>query len=93
MSSLSSCAANFNDAGVFLEKYVTRSRHVEVQIFGNEYGETTALAERDCSVQRRNQKVVEESPAPIFRMKSGKKCMQAAEQACKGGFLQKCRNS
>ena len=57
-------AANFNDAGVFLEKYVTRSRHVEVQIFGNEYGETTALAERDCSVQRRNQKVVEESPAP-----------------------------
>lgn len=57
-------AANFNDAGVFLEKYISRSRHVEVQIFGNEYGETAALGERDCSVQRRNQKVVEESPAP-----------------------------
>lgn len=69
-------AANFNDAGVFLEKYVTRSRHVEVQIFGNEYGETTALAERDCSVQRRNQKVVEESPAPNLSDEVRKKCMR-----------------
>lgn len=57
-------ASNFNNGGVFLEKYVTKSRHVEVQIFGNEYGEAVSLAERDCSVQRRNQKVVEESPAP-----------------------------
>ena len=57
-------ASNFNNDGVFLEKYVSRSRHVEVQIFGNEYGEAVALGERDCSVQRRNQKVVEESPAP-----------------------------
>ena len=56
--------ANFNDSGVFLEKYIRRARHVEVQIFGNEYGEVTAIGERDCSVQRRNQKVVEESPAP-----------------------------
>lgn len=57
-------ASNFNNDGVFLEKYVTKSRHVEVQIFGNEYGEAVSLAERDCSLQRRNQKVVEESPAP-----------------------------
>lgn len=56
--------SNFNDAGVFLEKYIRKARHVEVQIFGNEYGETAVLGERDCSVQRRNQKVVEESPAP-----------------------------
>lgn len=56
--------SNFNDAGVFLEKYVRKARHVEVQIFGNEYGEVCTLGERDCSVQRRNQKVVEESPAP-----------------------------
>lgn len=59
--------ANFNNAGVFVEKYVVRSRHVEVQIFGNEYGEVVALGERDCSVQRRNQKVVEESPAPNLK--------------------------
>lgn len=76
-------AANFNDAGVFLEKYVTRSRHVEVQIFGNEYGETTALAERDCSVQRRNQKVVEESPAPNLSDEVRKKMYAAAERLAK----------
>lgn len=56
--------SNFNDAGVFIEKYIRRARHVEVQIFGNEFGEVAVLGERDCSVQRRNQKVVEESPAP-----------------------------
>ena len=76
-------AANFNDAGVFLEKYVTRSRHVEVQIFGNEYGETTALAERDCSVQRRNQKVVEESPTPNLSDEVREKMYAAAERLAK----------
>lgn len=76
-------AANFNDAGVFLEKYVTRSRHVEVQIFGNEYGETTALAERDCSVQRRNQKVVEESQAPNLSDEVREKMYAAAERLAK----------
>lgn len=76
-------AANFNDAGVFLEKYVTRSRHVEMQIFGNEYGETTALAERDCSVQRRNQKVVEESPAPNLSDEVREKMYAAAERLAK----------
>ncbi|AJY76982.1 urea carboxylase [Paenibacillus beijingensis] len=55
---------NFNNGGVFLEKYIARARHVEVQIFGNGFGEVVALGERDCSIQRRNQKVIEESPAP-----------------------------
>ncbi|MBT2658321.1 urea carboxylase [Bacillus sp. ISL-18] len=58
--------ANFNNGGVFLEKYIQKARHVEVQIFGNEFGEVAALGERDCSIQRRNQKVVEESPAPCL---------------------------
>jgi len=56
--------ANFKNGGVFLEKYIERARHVEVQIFGNKFGEVVALGERDCSIQRRNQKVIEESPAP-----------------------------
>lgn len=57
-------ATNFSDAGVFIEKYIERARHIEVQIFGTKSGEVVALGERDCSIQRRNQKVVEESPAP-----------------------------
>ncbi|WP_206244773.1 urea carboxylase [Novosphingobium terrae] len=57
---------NFGDAGVFLERYVGRARHVEVQIFGDGAGHVMALGERDCSLQRRNQKVVEEAPAPLL---------------------------
>ncbi|WP_175638687.1 urea carboxylase [Metabacillus schmidteae] len=55
---------NFNNGGLFLEKYIAKARHVEVQIFGNGFGEVVTLGERDCSIQRRNQKVIEESPAP-----------------------------
>ncbi|PWC19926.1 urea carboxylase [Brenneria roseae subsp. roseae] len=55
---------NFSDAGVFVEKYIERARHLEVQIFGDGSGEVLALGVRDCSVQRRNQKVLEETPAP-----------------------------
>jgi urea carboxylase len=58
--------SNFGDAGVFLERYVRRARHVEVQIFGDGEGRIVALGERDCSLQRRNQKVVEEAPAPLL---------------------------
>ncbi|WP_313055115.1 urea carboxylase [Pseudomonas lopnurensis] len=55
---------NFSDSGVFIEKYIQRARHLEVQVFGDGAGEVIALGVRDCSVQRRNQKVLEETPAP-----------------------------
>jgi urea carboxylase len=57
---------NFSDAGVFLEKYIERARHLEVQVFGDGKGDAIALGVRDCSVQRRNQKVLEETPAPCL---------------------------
>ncbi|HSI60179.1 MAG TPA: 5-oxoprolinase/urea amidolyase family protein [Ideonella sp.] len=56
--------ANFKDAGLFVEKFVEHARHIEVQIFGDGQGRVVALGERDCSAQRRNQKVIEETPAP-----------------------------
>ena len=55
---------NFGDSGLYVEKFVARARHLEVQIFGDGKGEVIALGERDCSAQRRHQKVLEETPAP-----------------------------
>ncbi|MFZ3033883.1 MAG: urea carboxylase [Parvibaculum sp.] len=70
--------ANFKDAGIFIEKFVAEARHIEVQIFGDGRGGVIALGERDCSAQRRNQKVVEETPAPHLSDEMRAKLHEAA---------------
>ena len=69
---------NFGDARMFLERYVAAARHIEVQIFGGGKGEVRALGLRDCSLQRRNQKVVEETPAPHLNEPLRKRLQAAA---------------
>ncbi|MGB3259358.1 acetyl-CoA carboxylase biotin carboxylase subunit [Paenisporosarcina sp.] len=75
--------AYFGDDVVFLEKYISGGRHIEVQIFGDTQGNIVHLFERNCSVQRRNQKVIEESPSPNFPQAAREKLLQAAVDAAK----------
>lgn len=70
----------FSDAGVFVERCVDSARHIEVQIFGDGKGRVVALGERDCSLQRRNQKVVEETPAPNLPAATRAALLNAAVQ-------------
>ncbi len=75
-------AASFSSAGVFLERLVERARHVEVQVFGDGRGGVVTLGDRDCSLQRRNQKVVEEAPAPGLPDRIRRRLLESARTLC-----------
>jgi acetyl-CoA carboxylase biotin carboxylase subunit len=75
-------AAAFKNDGIYMEKFVEEPRHIEIQVAGDQYGNVCHLSERDCSIQRRHQKLVEESPSPFMtdelRMKMGEAAKKAA---------------
>lgn len=75
--------ANFGDDRVYFEKLVLNPRHIEVQVAADNYGNVVAFAERDCSMQRRHQKLVEESPSPFVDVKTREQLQQAAAKLIK----------
>ncbi len=85
--SLASCqreaASSFGNAHVLIEKYIQRPRHIEVQVFGDAHGNVVHLFERDCSLQRRHQKVIEEAPAPGMNSATRSELCRAAVRAAK----------
>lgn len=77
----SEAAASFGNDAVYLEKYIVEPRHVEIQILGDEHGKVVALGERECSLQRRHQKVVEEAPSPVVTADLRRRMCEAAVRA------------
>ncbi len=71
-SSKNEAKASFGDDRIFIEKFVTSPRHIEIQVLGDQHGTVLYLGERECSIQRRNQKVVEEAPSPFLDAKTRK---------------------
>jgi len=80
---VSEAISAFGDGAVFIEKYVSRPRHIEFQIFGDQHGNVVHLFERECSIQRRHQKVVEEAPSSVLTPELRKKMGEAAVNAAK----------
>lgn len=73
----------FGDGGVYIEKYIAHPRHIEIQILGDTHGNVISLGERDCTIQRRHQKLIEESPSPVVTQKLRRELVQAAVRGAK----------
>ena len=76
-------AASFKDGTVYIERFIERPRHIEIQVLADEYGECIYLGERECSIQRRHQKLLEEAPSPVLSAQLRKQMGEAAVAACK----------
>ncbi|HLS70632.1 MAG TPA: acetyl-CoA carboxylase biotin carboxylase subunit [Chitinophagaceae bacterium] len=76
-------AASFNNDGIYMEKFIEEPRHIEIQIAGDQFGTVCHMSERDCSIQRRHQKLIEESPSPFVSPELRRKMGEAAINAAK----------
>ncbi len=81
--SRSEAANSFGNDAIYIEKYIENPHHIEVQVLGDKYGNVIHLYERECSIQRRNQKVIEEAPSPFVKEETRKKMLAIAVEACK----------
>ncbi len=83
MAAQAEAEANFGNSSVYIEKYIEQPRHVEIQLLADKYGHTLYLGERDCTIQRRHQKLLEESPSPVVDSKLRKKLGELAVKGAK----------
>ena len=82
---------SFGDDRVFIEKFILNPRHIEIQILGDKHGNIIYLNERECSIQRRHQKVVEEAPSPFVTPKNAQSYGRAMRRFVSGSGLSFCR--
>jgi acetyl-CoA carboxylase biotin carboxylase subunit len=82
-SARTEAGAAFSNDGLYLEKFVEEPRHIEIQVVGDQFGNVSHLSERDCTIQRRHQKLVEESPSPVLSEETRIKMGEAAVKAAK----------
>lgn len=83
LSASSEAQSAFGDGGVYMEKFLSPVKHIEVQLLADNFGNVVCLGERDCSVQRKNQKMIEESPSPVITPETRKQMMDVAANAAR----------
>jgi acetyl-CoA carboxylase biotin carboxylase subunit len=87
----SEALAAFKNGAVYIERYIERPRHIEIQVLADEHGNCIHLGERECTIQRRHQKLLEEAPSPVITREQREKMGSVAVNACKEiGYSSAC---